>query len=415
MPNGDALRGRAPHIFVPVPSEALRYVGSILEAGAEPMVLGLPMDLPTGGVALRREWVADWAEVFCSNNELDALLLSAAEPAELAGLLIAALRLDLPAVVVPAEDPFSVALAALGFAPLTGDAAEIAVELARTGRPRPSELVDGFSLANALRAGLASGAGPELLVHLATIAREAGVVGFPQMIRVLAPESPEVADSPWLETYGTAGLFAHLGDVLHDTRTVTGGLRENLPPTPPAPEAAGSRLVFVRGRASGTEIVCRVNEGLTEISGDCRFCSSEEAAVRTVESGAVDPSDLLVVVGCGPRGGPGLLRLDRLGGTLRETDLNVPVLTDGLPPENTTVGVWASLATPEATADGVVGRLRDGDALRLDLVESLIRTGAKADEIRHREPFPAPASSGFGYTARYARTALPSLEGAGFG
>ena len=128
-----------PRIFVPVPSEALWYVGSIMETGAEPMVLGLPMDLPIGGVALRREWIADWAEVFCSSNELDALLLSAAEPAELAGLLIAALRLDLPAVVVPTEDPFSVALAALGFAPLDGDAAEIAVELARTGRPRPRE------------------------------------------------------------------------------------------------------------------------------------------------------------------------------------------------------------------------------------------------------------------------------------
>jgi dihydroxy-acid dehydratase len=385
-----------------------------LEAGAEPMVLGLPMDLPTGGVALRREWVADWAEVFCSTNELDALLLSAAEPAELAGLLIAALRLDLPTVVVPAEDPFSVALAALGFAPLTGDAAEIAVELARTGRPRPSELVEGFSLANALRAGLASGAGPELLVHLAAIAREAGVVGFPQMIRVLAPESPEIAGSSWLETHGAAGLFAHLGDVLHVTRTVTGQLRENLPPAPPAPGAAGSRLVFVRGRASGTEIVCRANEGAMEISGDCRFCSSEEAAVRAVKSGAVGPSDLLVVVCCGPRGGPGLLRLDRLSGALREADLNVSVLTDGLSPENT-AGIWASLATPEATAGGVVGRLRDGDALRLDLAEGLIRTGAKADEIRHREPFPAPASSGFGYAARYARSALPALEGAGFG
>jgi dihydroxy-acid dehydratase len=387
-------------------------VGSILEAGAEPMVLGLPMDLPTGGVALRREWVADWTEVFCSNNELDALLLSAAEPAELAGLLIAALRLDLPAVVVPTKDTFSVALAALGFAPLAGDAAEIAVELARTGRPRPSELVEGFSMANALRAGLASGAGPELLVHLAAIAREAGAVGFAQMIRVLAPESLEVTDSSWLETHGTAGLFAYLGDVLHDTRTVTGWLRETLPPAFPASEAAGSRLVFVRGRASGTEIVCRANEGLTEISGDCRFCSSEEAAVRAVESGAVGPSDLLVVVGCGPRGGPGLLRLDRLDDALRETDLNVPVLTDGLPPQNT-VGAWASLATPEATVGGVVGRLRDGDALRLDLAEGLIRTGVKADEIRRREPF--PASSGFGYAARYAHTALPALEGAGFG
>ena len=415
MPNnGASLGGRAPRIFVPVPSEALRYVGSILEADAEPMVLGLPMDLPTGGVALRREWVADWAEVFCANNELDSLLLSAAEPAELAGLLIAALRLDLPAVVVPTEDPFSVALAALGFAPLTGDAAEIAVELARTGRPRPSELVEGFSLANALRAGLASGGGPELLVHLAAIAREAGVVGFPQMIRVLAPESPEVVSSSPFETQGATGLLALLGDALHDTRTVTGRLKEHLPPAPPTPQAARSRLVFVRGRASGTEIVCRANEGVTEISGHCRFYSSEETAVRAVESGAVGPSGLLVVVGCGPCGGPGLLRLDRLGGALSEANLNVPVLTDGLPPENT-AGVWASLATPEATIGGVIGRLRDGDALRLDLTEGLIRTGAKADEIRHRDLFPASVSSGFGYAARYVHAALPALEGAGFG
>ena len=403
-----------PRIFVPVPSEALWYVGSIMEAGAEPMVLGLPMDLPIGGVALRREWIADWAEVFCSSNELDALLLSAAEPAELAGLLIAALRLDLPAVVVPTEDPFSVALAALGFAPLDGDAAEIAVELARTGRPRPSELVEGFSLANALRAGLASGAGPELLVHLAAIAREAGVVGFPQMIRVLAPESPEVAGSSPFEANGAAGLVAHLGDALHDTLTVTGRLKENLPSPVPAPQAAGSRLVFVRGRASGTEIVCRGDEGVTEISGDCHFCSSEEAAVRAVESGTVGTSNLLVVVGCGPRGGPGLFRLDRLGGALRDADLNIPVLTDGLAPENA-VGAWASLATPEATTGGVVGRLRNGDALRLDLTEGLVRTDAKADEIRSREPFPLPASSGLGYAARYAHATLPALEGAGFG
>jgi len=394
-------------------------VGSILEEGAEPMVLGLPMDLPTGGVALRREWVADWAEVFCSNNELDALLLSATEPAELAGLLMAALRLDLPAVVVPAEDPFSVALAALGFAPLAGDAAEIAVELARTGQPRPSELVEGFSLANALRAGLASGAGPELLVHLAAIAREAGVVGFPQMIRVLAPESPKVVGpgSSWFEAHGAAGLFSYLDDVLHDAETVIGRLKEVLPPTPPAPETDGTRLVFVQGRASGTEIICRVSRGVTEISGDCRFYASEEAAVRAVGDGTAGATDLLLVAGCGSRGGPGLLRLDRLGDALSGADLagTIPVLTDGLPPEGVT-GFWASLATPEAVAGGVIGRLRDGDLLRLNLTEGLIRTGVAAEEIQQREPFVmSSASPEFGYAARYARASLPALEGAGTG
>jgi hypothetical protein len=107
---------------------------------------------------------------------------------------------------------------ALGLAPLREDPAEISVEVARAGRPRPHELVEGFSLANALRVSLSLGAGPELLVHLAAIAREAREAGFPQMIRVLAPEISAVTTphSPWFKKHGVAGLFAHLGAALHD-------------------------------------------------------------------------------------------------------------------------------------------------------------------------------------------------------
>ncbi len=369
---------------------------------------------PAGGVALHREWVADEAQVRLSGPDFDALLLDGNEPAELAGLLAAALRLDLPVVVAtPLEDPFAVALAALGFAPFSGDPAEVVVEVACSGRPRPRELVEGFSLANALRAGLALGAGPELLVHLAAIAREAGAVGFPRMVRVLTLESPKATDpgSPWFEAHGAAGLFASLGSALHDTPTVEGRLKEELPPTLPDPEAAGSRLVFVRGRASGTEVLCRTD---AEVSGSCRFYASEEDAVGAVGDGAVGPSDLLVVGGCGPRGGPGLLRLDRLGYVLDKAGVAVPVLTDGLPPEGA-AGTWASLAAPEAAVGGIIGRLRDGDLLRLDLAEGVIRTGVKAGEFGRRKPFAAPVPSGSGYAARYARAALPALEGAGFG
>jgi dihydroxyacid dehydratase/phosphogluconate dehydratase len=132
-----------------------------------------------------------------------------------------------------------------------------------------------------------------------------------------------------------------------------------------------------------------------------------------VENGEVDAGALLVVMGCGPRGGPGLLRLDRLGGALDEANLSVPVLTDGLAPEGVSGG-WASLMAPEAAAGGVISRLRDGDTLRLDLEEGLIRTGVVAEEIRRREPFTVVLPAGYGYATRYARSALPALEGAGF-
>ena len=371
----------------------------------------MPPARPDGGVALAREWVADVVEISCSGMDVDALLLDAVLPEELAGMLMAALRLDIPTVCVPPTGkPFSTALVALGLAPLSGEPAGTAVAV--SDGPRPRELIDNFSLANALRAGVAAGGGPELLVHLAAIAREAGVAGFTQMVRVLAPETPEAAPE-WLREHGEAGLLASLGDTLHDIRTVAGNLKENLPSSPPPP-GAYSRLVFVRARASGAEAVCRVREGVTDVVGECRVFDSEEDAVDGVRAGEVGEGAMLVVGGCGPRGGPGLLRLEALGLALREMELEVPILTDGLAPEDAREP-WISLFTPEAAAGGVLSRLRDGDPLRIDLAEGRIRTGVGAREFGRREPREFPDRADVGYTARYARTALPSMEGAGFG
>jgi dihydroxy-acid dehydratase len=368
--------------------------------------------IPRGGVALKREWVADQAEVFGSPLRLDALLVGPARTEDLAGLLLAAVRLDLPTVFVPAAThPFDLVPHALGLASSDAEPAELIVEIARSGEPRPSDLIDNFSLANALRAGVAAGGGPELLVHLAALAREAGVTGFDQMIRVLAPETPEAAPE-WLREHNAPALLSSLGDMLHDVPTISGNLKENLPPSP-SPRDELARLAFVRARASGAEAVCRVRMGVTEVAGECRVSGSEEEAIEGVRSGEVGEGTMLVVGGCGPRGGPGLLRLDRLEMALREANVDVPVLTDGLPPWDAT-GTWISLFTPEATAGGVLSLLRDGDPLRIDLAEGRIRTGIGASELENREPTRFPDRAGTKYAARYARTALPALEGAGF-
>jgi dihydroxy-acid dehydratase len=373
--------------------------------------LRLPPSLPEGGVALAREWLADLVEISCSGMDLDGLLLDASSTEELAGMLVAGLRLDLPTVCAPpAVPPLSATLVALGLAPGIGDPANTAVSILESDGLRPRMLVDDFSLANALRAGVAAGGGSENLVHLAAIAREAGVAGFGQMMRILAAETPE-ADPEWLREYGVPGLLSSLGDTLHDVPTVAGNLKENLPSAPPAP-GEHSRLAFIRARASGAEAVCRVRKGVTETAGECRVFGSEEEAISGVIRGEIGEGAMLVVGGCGPRGGPGLLRLDALGRSLREVGLEVPVLTDGLAPQDA-LGAWTSLVTPEAAAGGVLSLLRDGDALRIDLAEGRIRTGA--GEFTSRDPGEFPNSADTGYAARYLRTALPALEGAGFG
>jgi dihydroxy-acid dehydratase len=392
----------------------------VREAGGEPLPLTLPTGRPRGGVALVREWVADVAQICCAQQHLDALLVVAEEPEDLAGLVLSALRLNLPTVADPPRDARLFAtLAAVGLTPLAADPAELVVRVATGGGPRPLELVEDFSLANALRVAYSLGDGPETIVHLAAIAREAGTVGFYQMLRVLVPETPLLAEpgSGWLEEHGVAGLFALLGEALNDTRTVEGRLRETLPPEPPPPpSSSGSCLIFVEGRASGTEALCRVRGPQKEVVGECRVLHAEKFAVRLVEGGFFEPDSLLVVGGCGPRGGPGLLRLDLLSQVLRESGLeeSVPVITDGLPPRNTR-GTWVSLVSPEAAAGGVIERLRNGDTLRIDLSEGRIRTGIKAGELEGRISHQFPDPAGAGYAARYARSALPALEGAGFG
>lgn len=370
----------------------------------------LPDAGPAGGVALVREWIADLATISCAPESLDALLIPPGQPQETFGLLLAALRLNLPAVCVsPASASLAASLAALGFTPLNGQPSETVVDAARREK---RALVENFSLANAVRAVGAAGGGPESFVHLAALAREAGVVGFSQMVRVLAPETPAVP-SEWLREHGVAGLFAHLGDALHDVPTVAGRLKKELPDAP-SPSGESSRIVFVRGRSSGAEAMVRVDAGVTEASGQCRVFESEGDGVRAVVAGRIRESDLLVVRGCGARGGPGLVRLDGLAEALREAGLAVPVLTDGVAPEEAP-GTWASLFTPEAAAGGVMGRLRDGDGLRLDFAEGRIRTAVEAKDLMAREAFAARARAVTGYAARYAVSALPALEGAGFG
>jgi hypothetical protein len=49
------------------------------------------------------------------------------------------------------------------------------------------------------------------------------------------------------------------------------------------------------------------------------------------------------------------------------------------------------------------------------LIEGRIRTGVRAGEFDDRDPYRFPDPAGAGYTARYARSALSALEGAGFG
>lgn len=394
---------------------------SVLEAGGEPLEISLPGAPREWGVALCREWIADALEVHLRTLSPEALLFDAPSPAGLAAALAAAVRTGLPAVCAassPRRDSLAAALAGLGALPLREEPAACAVRLAGEGRPRAGDLIEDFALANALRAGVAAGCGPEVIVHLAALAREAEVEGFGRMVRAIVPGAPGIArpDSPWLKEHGLPGLLARLGEDLHDTLTVCGRIRELLPPDPPPPpqDPPQIRFAFVEARASGAEALCSLSGEAGEPAGECSVYLSEKSAARAVRWERVEPGSIVVVVGCGPRGAPGLRRLDALEEAMQEAGFRTPVLTDGLAPEGAG-GVWISAFTPESAAEGVIGRLRQGDFLRIDLERRAIRTGTDPETFARRDYFGTSRSRGHGYASRYARSALPALAGASFG
>lgn len=410
-------------------ASAPSYPDRLREAGAEPVPISIP-EIPHAGVALRREWTADAVEMLAAGKDLDGLLLAAAEPERLAGLVQAALRLGLPAVVCGEGAAMSAAVAALGFSPASSgtdagtdagtEAAGVAVEVCSSGGPLPGELVDSFTLANALRVGCSLGGGPEVLVHLAAIGREAGASGFDQMLRVLAPETKTVArpDSDWYRRHGLRGLLAHLGEAIHSSTTVAGELTEDLPesvPEPPHPVSTG--LSFMSDDYGAVEVLGWGSDtGRQYASGMARVFVGEAAAVKGVEDGVVRQREVLVVGGCGPRVAPGILRLSALARALSNSELagRVAVFTDGLAPADAP-GVWASLARSGPGFGGLPGRIRDGDRLYLGIKDEVVRLGAPVSELREREPEIEGFKGTSGYRARYARSALPGVEGGGFG
>lgn len=470
--NGVEEEGR-PRVGV-VATPGVEVAERVLKAGGEPFLAAMPESPGGWGVALEREWVADMLEAELSAHRIDALVFEAGGPAGAAGAVIAAVRLKVPAVcLTPPEDTFGAALAALGFTPLSGeDPVEVALDIIGEKKLVSGRVVDSLALANALRVGVSLGAGPELLLHLAAIGKEADVVGFARVARVLIPETVEISTpkSDWFRENGLPALLDYLSEDLNDTRTVCGPLKE-LAREDAEPPPDDERFVheFVRARSSGAEVLCRVPEGVAGISGKCLVFDSEQDAAENLvgrlaefdeaqrtekarsdetgnededsetdsdaentfetkpvkperRSGTADDGDyaeeeiIAVVRGCGPRGVPGVRVLGDLARTISRHDLSgrVAVMTDGLAPEGA-LGLWASTFSPEASSGGVIGKLADGDFLKIDVEQGRILTSVDGKEIARRRSFRAPSSQRLAYAKRYAKSAQTIVDGASFG
>ncbi len=107
-------------------------------------------------------------------------------------------------------------------------------------------------------------------------------------------------------------------------------------------------------------------EGVYLHEGKARIYTSEAAAIEAIKNSAISPGDVMVLIGIGP--GSGMPETYQITSALKHMKggEKISLITDGRF-SGVSTGACVGHISPEAWADGPIGRLRDGDVVRLKI------------------------------------------------
>ncbi|ATE63160.1 phosphogluconate dehydratase [Rhizorhabdus dicambivorans] len=292
--------------------------------------------------------------------------------------------------------------------------------------------VDEKAIVNAAVGLLATGGSTNHVIHLPAISRAAGITIDWEDIDKLSAAVPLIArvypnGSGDVNHFQAAGGMAYViatlidGGLLHrDILTVAGrdladyardpkldgdGLAWVDAPAAPLDEAmlrphsnpfqpdGGMRLVQGNlGR--GTFKTSAVDRERWTIEAPCRVFDDQDDVIRAFKAGELDRDVVVVVRFQGPRanGMPELHKLTPPLGVLQDKGFRVALVTDGRMSGASGKVPAAIHLTPEAIGGGPIGRLRDGDPVRLCGHDGSIEALVDPAEWAAREPAAPPAA-----------------------
>jgi len=182
------------------------------------------------------------------------------------------------------------------------------------------------------------------------------------------------------------------------------------------PVKKDSHLRILYGNLAPTGSVAKISgkEGLI-FTGRARVFDSEEAAMKVILSGGIEPGDVIVIRREGPKGGPGMREM--LGPTAavmgRGLGDKVALITDGRF-SGGSHGFVVGHITPEAFEGGPIGLLEEGDTITIDAEKNEISVDLGDVELEARRAKwvqPEPHYTR-GVLAKYAKLVTSASEGA---
>lgn len=149
-----------------------------------------------------------------------------------------------------------------------------------------------------------------------------------------------------------------------------------LPPDKARAAGLASTVIFPRGSLAPEGAVVKATaidpsvidpDGVYRKEGPARVFTSEPAAIRAIKQGNIHEGDVIVLAGCGPLG-TGMEETYQLTGALKYLKFgkHVALLTDARF-SGVSTGACIGHVGPEALAGGPIGKVIDGDRIRIEL------------------------------------------------
>ena len=316
-----------------------------------------------------------------------------------------ALGMTLPGnAAIPAPDSRRLAMAEL--------AGRHAVEMAKAGGPKPSEILTAQAFDNAIRADMAIGGSTNAIIHLVAIAGRAGVTlplaRFDEMSRT-TPLLANVAPSGkhLMEDFFYAGglpvVLKELLPLLHrDARTVNGkSIAENVRDATCWNDDVIRPLGMPMAKEGGTVILfgnlCPDGAVLKQSAASAHLLTHRGRAVvfedhddlhRRIEDPAlaVDETSVLVLKRVGPRGAPGMPEWGAapIPSKLLKKGVKDMVRISDARMSGTSYGTVVLHVAPESAVGGPLALVRDGDEIELDVPKRRLNLLVSDEELAKR-------------------------------
>ena len=305
---------------------------------------------------------------------------------------------------------------------------------------KPRDIMTEAAFHNALTVDMALGCSTNSMLHLPAIAHECGIEINLDIANDISAKTPNLCHlAPAGRTYveeldEAGGVYAVMHELSKknllnlDCMTVTGKtVGENIagcvnrdpdvirPVENPYSQTGG--IAVLRGNLAPDGSVVKRSAVAPEMlvhEGPARVFECEEDAQAAINAGQINPGDVVVIRYEGPKGGPGMREMLNPTSAIMGMGLgeSVALITDGRF-SGATRGACIGHVSPEAASGGVIGVVKEGDTIRVDIpggkLELLVDQAELTERMKNFVPKQKELS---GYLKRYAALVSSGASGA---